>query len=118
MNTDADRAAAAVAAELGAELVLLTDGSGVYADPDDPETLIDAVETPDEFAALEDAAEGFMGRKVMAVAEALDGGASGAVVADANADRPVRAALSGDGTHVAPRAVAEGGKGNGDDDGV
>ena len=118
VNTDADRAAAAVAAELEAELVLLTDVSGVYADPDDPGTLIDVVETPDEFAALEDAAEGFMGRKVMAVAEALEDGASGAVVADANADRPVRAALSGGGTHVSPEAVAEGGKGHGDDDGV
>ncbi|MFB6167931.1 MAG: acetylglutamate/acetylaminoadipate kinase [Haloferacaceae archaeon] len=118
VNTDADRAAAAVAAALGAELVLLTDVSGVYADPDDPETRIGSVATPDEFAALEDAAEGFMRRKVMAVAEALAGGASGAVVADANAERPVRAALSGEGTHVAPEAVAEGRKGNGDDDRV
>jgi acetylglutamate/LysW-gamma-L-alpha-aminoadipate kinase len=118
VNTDADRAAAAVAAELGAELVLLTDVAGVYADPDDPETLIGSVATPTEFAALEEAAEGFMGRKVMAVAEALDGGASGAVVADANAERPVRAALAGGGTHVAPGAVAEGSKGDGDDDGI
>jgi acetylglutamate/LysW-gamma-L-alpha-aminoadipate kinase len=118
VNTDADRAAAAVAAELGADLVLLTDVAGVYADPDDPETLIDAVETPAAFERLESAAEGFMRRKVMAVEEALAGGASGAVVADANADRPVRAALSGGGTHVAPAAVAEGGKRSGDDDGV
>jgi len=118
VNTDADRAAAAVAAALGAELVLLTDVAGVYADPDDPATRIEAVETPDEFAALEAAAEGFMGRKVMAVAEALRGGAAGAVVADANADRPVRSALDGDGTRVAPGAVAEGGKGEADDDGV
>jgi acetylglutamate/LysW-gamma-L-alpha-aminoadipate kinase len=116
VNTDADRAAAAVAAELGAELVLLTDVAGVYADPDDPGTLIESAETGGEFERLEEAAEGFMGRKVMAVAEALAGGASGAVVADANVDRPVRAALAGGGTHVAPRAVAEGSKGDGDDD--
>jgi acetylglutamate/LysW-gamma-L-alpha-aminoadipate kinase len=118
VNTDADRAAAAVAAELAAELVLLTDVAGVYADPDDPETLIGSVETGEEFAALEDAAEGFMSRKVMAVAEGLGGGATGAVVADANADRPVRAALAGGGTHVAPAAVSEGSKGDGDDDGI
>jgi acetylglutamate/LysW-gamma-L-alpha-aminoadipate kinase len=110
VNTDADRAAAAVAAAVGADLVLLTDVAGVYADPDDPATLVETVETPAEFAALESAAEGFMRRKVMAVREALAGGATSAVVADANADRPVRAALAGGGTLVRPAAVAEGGK--------
>jgi len=110
VNTDADRAAAAVAATLGADLVLLTDVAGVYADPDDPATLVESVETPDEFAALEDAAEGFMRRKVMAVREALADGAASAVVAGANADRPVEAALGGAGTLVRPTAVAEGGK--------
>ncbi len=116
VNTDADRAAAAVAAALGARLVLLTDVAGVYADPDDPATRIETVETPDGFGALEAAAEGFMRRKVMAVEEALRGGACGAVVADANADRPVRRALDGDGTRVAPAAVSEGGKGEADDE--
>ena len=118
VNTDADRAAAAVAAELGADLVILTDVAGVYADPDDPDTLIESAATPAEFAALEEAAEGFMGRKVMAVAEALEGGARSAVVADANAERPVRTALAGDGTRVTPAAVAEERKGDADDDGV
>jgi acetylglutamate/LysW-gamma-L-alpha-aminoadipate kinase len=118
VNTDADRAAAAVAAELGADLVLLTDVAGVYADPDDPATRIDRVDDPEGFARLESAAEGFMGRKVMAVEEALTGGATGAVVADANADQPVRGALAGDGTRVTPAAVAEGRKGEADDDGI
>ncbi len=115
VNTDADRAAAAVAGALGARLVLLTDVAGVYEDPDDPATRVDVVETPDGFAALEDAAEGFMRRKVMAVEEALRGGAAGAVVADANADRPVQSALDGDGTRVAPDALSEGGKGEADE---
>ncbi len=100
VNTDADRTAAAIAAALDARLVLLTDVEGVYEDPDDPETLIESVETPDEWQALEDAAEGFMGRKVMAAEEALSGGATEVVVADANADDPVLAALDGSGTHV------------------
>ncbi|WP_226022430.1 acetylglutamate/acetylaminoadipate kinase [Halomicrobium salinisoli] len=100
VNTDADRTAAAIAAALDARLVLLTDVEGVYEDPDDPETLIESVETPDEWQDLEDAAEGFMGRKVMAAEEALDGGATEVVVADANADDPVLAALDGSGTHV------------------
>ncbi|WP_318567710.1 acetylglutamate/acetylaminoadipate kinase [Salinigranum marinum] len=107
VNTDADRAAAAVAGALGATLVLLTDVEGVYADPDDPATLISRVETPAEWAALEAAAEGFMTKKVMAAKEALDGGASAVIVASANADAPVTSAVDGGGTHVQRSAVAD-----------
>jgi acetylglutamate/LysW-gamma-L-alpha-aminoadipate kinase len=107
VNTDADRAAAAVAGALGATLVLLTDVEGVYADPDDPATLISRVETPAEWAALEAAAEGFMTKKVMAAKEALDGGATEVVVASANADAPVTSAVDGGGTHVQRSAVAD-----------
>jgi acetylglutamate/LysW-gamma-L-alpha-aminoadipate kinase len=106
VNADADRAAAAVAGALGATLVVLTDVAGVYADPDDPSTLVERVETPEEFEALKGAAEGFMTKKVMAAQEALDGGASEVVVADANADSPILAALDGGGTHVT-RSVRE-----------
>jgi acetylglutamate/LysW-gamma-L-alpha-aminoadipate kinase len=105
VNTDADRAAAAVAGALDATLVLLTDVEGVYADPDDAATLISRVETAEEWAALEAAAEGFMGKKVMAAEEALDGGAGEVIVASANADRPVTSALDGGGTHIQRSAV-------------
>jgi acetylglutamate/LysW-gamma-L-alpha-aminoadipate kinase len=107
VNTDADRAAAAVAGALSATLVLLTDVEGVYEDPDDPATLIPRVETAAEWAALEAAAEGFMTKKVMAAKEALDGGAPEVVVAGANADDPVRSAVDGGGTHVSRSAVRE-----------
>ncbi|MDS0278943.1 acetylglutamate/acetylaminoadipate kinase [Halomicroarcula sp. S1AR25-4] len=107
VNTDADRSAAAIAGELDATLVLLTDVEGVYEDPDDPATLIESVETSEEWAALEAAAEGFMGRKIMAAEEALSGGAPEVVVADANADTPILSALDGDGTHVQASAVQE-----------
>jgi len=107
VNTDADRSAAALAGALDATLVLLTDVQGVYADPEDPSTLIETVTTGAEWTALEDAAEGFMGRKVMAVEKALDGGAPEAVIADANADGPIRSALSGGGTHVHASALQE-----------
>jgi len=106
VNADADRAAAAVAGALGAELVVLTDVEGVYADPDDPSTLIGSVETPEEFDGLKNAADGFMRKKVMAAEEALSAGAPTVVVADANADAPITAALDGAGTHVAAGAVA------------
>jgi len=105
VNTDADRASAAVAGALGGTLVSLTDVDGVYADPDDPETLVERVETPADYDRLTAAAEGFMERKVMAATEALEGGASEVVIANANADNPVRAALEGDGTHVTPGAL-------------
>jgi acetylglutamate/LysW-gamma-L-alpha-aminoadipate kinase len=105
VNTDADRASASVAAELGGTLVSLTDVEGVYRDPDDSSTLIERVETPEEYAELKDAAEGFMGRKVMAATEALEGGASEVVIASANADQPIRSAVEGGGTHILPSAL-------------
>jgi N-acetylglutamate kinase (EC 2.7.2.8)/N2-acetyl-L-aminoadipate kinase (EC 2.7.2.-) len=107
VNTDADRAAAAIAGELGATLVVLTDVPGVLADPDDETTLLGCVETPADWAHLETAAEGFMRRKVMAIEEALEAGAARAIVADANAAAPVLAALGGGGTHVLPGALGE-----------
>jgi acetylglutamate/LysW-gamma-L-alpha-aminoadipate kinase len=105
VNTDADRAAAAVAAALGAQLVVLTDVAGVYADPDDESTLIESVTTPAEWAELEAAGEGFMTKKLMAAKEALTGGASEVIVADANVRDPIVAALDGGGTHVSPDTV-------------
>ena len=104
VNTDADRSAAAIAAALDARLVLLTDVPGILADPDDRDTLIRTVETPADWDRLEAAAEGFMGRKVMAAREALEGGATEVVVADANLAEPIDTALEGDGTHVFPSA--------------
>ncbi|ELZ29482.1 acetylglutamate/acetylaminoadipate kinase [Halosimplex carlsbadense 2-9-1] len=114
VNTDADRSAAHIAGAVEATLVLLTDVEGIYADPDDPETLIESVETGEEWAALEDAAEGFMERKVMAIEEAIEGGAEEVVVADANADDPILSALDGGGTHVHASALSEAASGHAD----
>ncbi len=105
VNSDADRAAAAVAGALEATLVELTDVSGVFADPEDPDTRIETVETPTDFEELEAVAEGFMGRKVMAAREAIESGADRVVIADANAEKPVSGALEGDGTTIRPNAV-------------
>jgi acetylglutamate/LysW-gamma-L-alpha-aminoadipate kinase len=105
VNADADRAAAAVAAALGGELVVLTDVAGVYADPDDPDTLIESVASPADLKVAKSAAEGFMTRKVMAAVEALEGGAASVTVSDANLGDPVLAARRGRGTWFAPSAV-------------
>ena len=107
VNTDADRTAATLAGALDATLVLLTDVPGILADPDDESTLIETVDSPATWGQLEDAAEGFMGRKVMAIQEALAAGASEAIVADANKAQPITSALEGAGTHVTPDALAE-----------
>ncbi|MFW5920094.1 MAG: acetylglutamate/acetylaminoadipate kinase [Halanaeroarchaeum sp.] len=105
VNSDADRAAAAVAGALDAELVLLTDVTGVYTDPEAPETRIDTVDSPSAASELEEAAEGFMRRKVMAAFEALETGAARVVIGDANASKPVQEALAGAGTTIYPEAL-------------
>jgi acetylglutamate/LysW-gamma-L-alpha-aminoadipate kinase len=114
-NADADRAAAAVAGALSADLVVLTDVPGVLEDPDDESTLIESVATSAAFEGLEAAAEGFMTRKVMAAAEALEGGAASVTVADANANAPVVGALDGRGTTIEPSAVGREEAGNSDE---
>ena len=105
VNTDADRAAAVIAGALDATLVLLTDVPGILADPDDPATLFETVETAAEWEEVEAAAAGFMARKLMAAEEALTGGAAEVVVADANDEAPVTAALEGSGTHIQQDAL-------------
>jgi acetylglutamate/LysW-gamma-L-alpha-aminoadipate kinase len=105
VNTDADRSAAAIAGALDATLVLLTDVPGILEDPDDESTLIETVDSPEGWERLEAAAEGFMSRKVMAIEEAIDGGASEAIVADANSEQPITSALDGAGTHVTSDAL-------------
>jgi N-acetylglutamate kinase (EC 2.7.2.8)/N2-acetyl-L-aminoadipate kinase (EC 2.7.2.-) len=110
VNADADRSAAAVAGALGAELVVLTDVEGVYADPDDPDTLIDSAATPEELESTKDAAEGFMRKKVMAATEALEGGSPAVHIGDANGDAPVSSALDGAGTTIQANAVADNGE--------
>jgi len=100
VNADADRSAAAIAGALGGELIMLTDVTGIYEDPEDPETLIESASTAEELAAVKTAAEGFMTKKVMAATEALEGGAPAVYVADANSDAPVTDALGGTGTTI------------------
>ncbi|GAA0669507.1 acetylglutamate/acetylaminoadipate kinase [Natronoarchaeum mannanilyticum] len=107
VNADADRAAAAVAGALDATLVVLTDVPGVLEDPEDESTLIETADDPVGLELIEDAAEGFMTKKIMAAKEALSGGAEEVVVADANADEPVLSAVDGGGTHIAASALPD-----------
>lgn len=107
VNCDADRVAAHIAGTLEATLVLLTDVPGILADRDDDTSVIHRVDSPEAFTALDDAASGFMTRKVMASREAIEAGASSVIVGSATADTPIVTALDGGGTHISAEAVEE-----------
>ncbi len=100
LNVDADRAAAAVAAAVGAdELVLLTGANGVQAVPDDPASVLPVVEVEPEGPPPR-WAKGGMALKLVAAREALRGGVRRVVVANGRGAKPVREALDGSGTRI------------------
>jgi acetylglutamate/LysW-gamma-L-alpha-aminoadipate kinase len=105
MNVNADRAAAAVAAALGAAwLVLLTGAPGVLADPaDEASALAECRLAPDRLPSY---AAGGMGLKLVAAREALRGGVPEVLIADGRRPAPVRAALAGAATRVLLSAEA------------
>lgn len=106
MNIDGDRAAAAVAAALDAEdLVILSDVPGLLRDRLDPASLVPAVaaEEMDQAMAL---AQGSMRKKLLGAREALDGGVGRVVLGIGCGAEPVQAALGGRGTVLLPAAVA------------
>lgn len=97
-NVDADRAAAAVAAALGADhLILLTAAPGVLREASDEASLIRRCPLPRE-GAVPHAASGGMHRKLIAAREALLAGVPRVTVSDGRVPRPVGAALNGAGT--------------------
>ena len=102
LNVDGDRAAAAIAAALGAKtLVILTNVPGLLRSVEDPASLV-ASATLEEAEAL---AQGRMKKKAMAAREALEAEVSRVVIASGRVGRPVSRALAGEGT-VIGKAVA------------
>ena len=98
INVDADRAAAATAAALGAdELLLLSNVPGLLRDAADDNTLVESVttETIDEARS---AAKGRMKNKVLAAEEALNGGVSSVVIGSASGKTAIADARNGRGT--------------------
>ncbi|MBT2385824.1 [LysW]-aminoadipate kinase [Streptomyces sp. ISL-11] len=99
VNTDADRAAAAVAAGLGAAtLVLLTGAPGVLADPADEDSVLPVCAVAP--SGTPPFTGGGMGLKLVAAREALQGGVGRVLIADGRRRDPVRAALDGRATEV------------------
>jgi acetylglutamate/LysW-gamma-L-alpha-aminoadipate kinase len=100
LNIDGDRAAAAIAAALEAEVLLvLSDVPGVLERFPDPASLIPYIPAA-EVGALEAYARGRMKRKVLAAAEALAGGVRTVVITSGRTEHPVLEGLAGAGTVI------------------
>jgi len=100
INVDGDRAAGAVATALGAEsLVILSNVPGLLRDVNDPASLVPLVDAHDP-DAVTPYAQGRMRAKIDGAIRAVQGGVRQVVLASANAERPVHAALAGAGTIV------------------
>jgi len=98
INVDADRAAAATAAALGAdELLLLSNVPGLLRDVTDPESLIRCVRA-ERIGDAREFALGRMKNKVLAAEEALAGGVDRVVIGSAIGPDAIRRARAGHGT--------------------
>lgn len=100
INVDGDRAAAAVAAALGADtLLLLSNVPGLLRDFPDETSLIERIPAA-EVEAFLPVAQGRMKKKVLGAAEALRGGVGRVVLGDARVAEPISLALGGRGTVI------------------
>lgn len=100
LNVDGDRAAALIAAAIGAEtLIILSNVPGLLADFPDESTLIPHIPTGCLDWA-EQLAAGRMKKKILASREALTGGVGSVILADARVPHPIQAALRGQGTRI------------------
>jgi [amino group carrier protein]-L-2-aminoadipate 6-kinase len=98
INVDADRAAAATAAALGAgTLLLLSNVPCLLARYPDESSLIERVDRANIQAAAQ-VAQGRMKKKVLGAGDALEAGVGRVVIADARRSSPIRDALAGAGT--------------------
>lgn len=98
---DADRAAANIAAALGAgTYVVLGSVPGLLKDPEDPTTLIRRIEIDQFDSFVEEFARGRMKRKLAATLEALQGDVHHIVISDGRVKHPVRCAIEGLGTVI------------------
>lgn len=100
LNVDADRAAAMVASALRADkLILLTAVPGLMERFPDESTLIKQLPQAKLPSALE-MAQGRMKKKVLGAEEALQGGVGKVIIADGRIEKPISAALAGEGTII------------------
>jgi acetylglutamate/LysW-gamma-L-alpha-aminoadipate kinase len=100
INVDGDRAAAALAAALDADtLVILSNVPGLLEDAEDEGTLVGEIDAArmDEYY---DYAAGRMKKKLMGAEDALRRGVSRVILADGRVEAPIQRALEGKGTVI------------------
>jgi acetylglutamate/LysW-gamma-L-alpha-aminoadipate kinase len=101
VNVDADRAAAMVAAALGADrLVFLTAAPGLLRDPGDETSLLPEYVLPAEGGGHGATVRGGMAVKLHGARTALAAGVAEVIIADGRPEHPVRRALDGTGTRL------------------
>ena len=95
-----DRAAAKIAAAMGAErLIILSNVPGLLEDKDDETTLIPLIER-DHVDEFEHFAKGRMRKKGSGAVEGWEGGVGEVIFADPRGYRPIDAALNHQGTVI------------------
>lgn len=100
INVDGDRAAAAIAVALGAEvLVILSNVPGLLQHFPDEASLIRRIDKARVEEAM-GAAEGRMKMKVLGAAEAIAAGVGRVIFGDGRVEQPLQRALAGEGTVV------------------
>jgi acetylglutamate/LysW-gamma-L-alpha-aminoadipate kinase len=100
VNVDADRVAAIIASQMGAEtLLLLSNVPGLLTRFPDESSLLRDLPRRRLDEALE-YAQGRMKKKIMGSREALEGGVGCVIIADARVEAPISNALAGEGTTI------------------
>jgi len=100
INVDGDRAAAMIAAALGAsQLVILSNVPGLLRDFPDEGSLIRRIDPANAQQAMEHA-QGRMRIKILGAIEAIQQGVGQVICGDARIAAPVQAALAGQGTVI------------------
>jgi acetylglutamate/LysW-gamma-L-alpha-aminoadipate kinase len=100
INVDGDKLAMELAVALGARrLLIFSNTPGLLADLNDPTSTIREIDPTnlDDHLAL---AQGRMKKKVLAAVDAVERGVGEVILADANREDAIEAALAGEGTHI------------------
>ena len=109
LNVDGDRMAAAAAAALNADaLIILSNVPGILRDVNDPLSRVEKGYL-NMWGELESLAQGNMKRKLLAAKEALEGNVGKVILADSRNDNPIYRALTGGGTTLCRTSMADAG---------
>jgi [amino group carrier protein]-L-2-aminoadipate 6-kinase len=101
INVDGDKLSLQLAIALKADaLIILSNTAGLLKDVDDPDSLITEIDvsSTESVESAMDSAAGRMKKKVQAGCDAVEAGIGKVVFANANVEKPVTAALNGQGT--------------------